>query len=906
MYIFLAAALAMQAPQQVADAKPVRPHTTVTDKTPASTPTSSSPEHDTAAPKARAARLTGSINIDGQLNDAAWAAAPVVTDLHQTNPNEGVAPSLRTEVRVLFDNEYIYVGARMFDDQPNKIVGRLARRDSETGSDYILIQFDPYHNHNGDASFSLTPSGLRWDGGNGDVSWDPVWEGKAHVDSLGWTAEMRIPFSQLRFKPGSKADWGFQVERFINRLNENDTWSFWKRSEQGGPARWGHIEGIESPSKVPGRAELMPYVASVGQLHANVAANDPFAHKREGSARAGLDMKYQVTSTLTLSATVNPDFGQAEVDPAVVNLSAFETFFDEKREFFIEGRDKFGFGTVWCFTCSNYNSLSMLSTRRIGRAPQAGSLANGDYVNVPEQTTILGAAKLTGRTSKGWNIGVLNAVTAREKADIRVGVNKLEQEVEPATNYFVGRAKRDLEHGNLRVGGIFTSVTRNFSDDAVKSLLNAHSEGMGADAEYWWHNRTYHLLAQYVATNISGTPAAVLRAQRSSARYFQRPDRGNGSNGLFSDAYDTTLTSMRGFGSYMRVAKEGGSMRWETSFETKSPGLENNDIANLTRADLILMHGNLNKRWLKPTKYYRNANLTVGGQQQFNYDGDLTARQAHASGYLELPNYWSIGAWGALKPDVLDDRKTRGGPVVGAPGERDMEINMSGDGRKPIAWAVGYNNYQDVAGGHYTGGYASLQLRPRSNVQIELGPNYSLSKAPTQYIRSVTDATATNFYGKRYVFSSIESKTLSMDTRLNVTFTPTMSLQLFAQPFISSNAFSDYKQFAQVRDWKTQTYGKDVGTVTRNGKTITIDPDGVGPAASFSVQDPNFTFRSLRGNAVFRWEYKPGSTLYLVWTQDRSSEYDAGDLNFGRDRRALFSSPADHVFLVKVNYWLPM
>ncbi|HUP89390.1 MAG TPA: DUF5916 domain-containing protein, partial [Longimicrobiales bacterium] len=402
MYIFLVAALAMQAPQQ----------------------------HD-SAPRAQAARLSGAITIDGNLNDAAWAAAPVIDKFVQRDPKEGEPASLRTEVRVLFDNEFLYIAARMFDDQPNKIVGRLARRDSETGSDNIFIQFDPYHNHNGDASFAISPGGLKWDGGNGDISWDPVWLGKTQVDSLGWTAELRIPFSQLRFKPGSKESWGFQVERYINRLNESDTWSYWKKGEQGGPARWGHIDGIEAPSKVPGRLELMPYVASVGQLHSEFDASDPFAHKSEGSARAGLDMKYQVTSTLTLSATVNPDFGQAEVDPAVVNLSAFETFFDEKREFFIEGRDKFGFGSMWCFTCSNMSSLSMLSTRRIGRAPQAASLAfgRGDYANVPDQTTILGAAKLTGRTSKGWNVGVLDAVTAREVADIRSGALNLKQEV---------------------------------------------------------------------------------------------------------------------------------------------------------------------------------------------------------------------------------------------------------------------------------------------------------------------------------------------------------------------------------------------------------------------------------------------------------------------------------------------
>lgn len=316
-----------------------------------STPPSNSPDHLTLAPKASAVRLNGEVHLDGRLDEAFWQTVPVITQLHQVRPSEGAAPTFRTEIRIAYDDEAIYVAARMYDDDPSKIVSRLARRDGDTGSDYILIQFDPYHNHNGDASFSLTAAGGRWDGGNGDVSWDPVWEGKANIDAEGWTAEMRIPFSQLRFRPGSTEDWGFQIERYTNRLNETSVFSFWKANESGGPSRWGHIAGIGAPSKVPGRLELLPYVSTQANLNGGeIDANDPFASKRESTARVGLDLKYQVTSTLTLSATINPDFGQAEVDPAVVNLSAFETFFDEKREFFIEGRDKFRFGSLWCFT----------------------------------------------------------------------------------------------------------------------------------------------------------------------------------------------------------------------------------------------------------------------------------------------------------------------------------------------------------------------------------------------------------------------------------------------------------------------------------------------------------------------------------------------------------------------------
>ncbi|HEY0305833.1 MAG TPA: DUF5916 domain-containing protein, partial [Longimicrobiales bacterium] len=812
-----------------------------------STPASSDATHATAAPAAMATRLSGTVSVDGRLDEAVWASVPAITQFHQTQPLQGAAPTQRTEVRVTFDDEAIYVAARMYDDQPQSIVARLARRDGETESDFILVQFDPYHNHNGDASFSLNAAGGRWDGGNGDISWDPVWEGKTQIDSLGWTAEMRIPFSQLRFRPGSTEPWGFQVERYTNRLNERSVFSYWQSNESGGPSRWGHINGIIAPSRVPGRLELLPYIVTQREVHGDVDESNPFLSTTEDLVRIGGDLKYQLTSTLTLSATINPDFGQAEVDPAVVNLSAFETFFDEKREFFIEGRDKFGFGSLWCFTCSNASSLSMLSTRRIGRVPQAGALAfnRGQYVDIPDATTILGAAKLTGRTSQGWNVGVLNAVTARESARVFDGTDEFEQEVEPATNYFVARVNRELKGGNLTVGGIFTSVFRNFDDAALEQRLNSHAEGVGVNTEYWWKNRMYHLIAQGAVTSINGEPAAILRAQHASARYWQRPDREQGSNGFFTNEYDPNLTYMRGYGSYIRMAKEGGDLRWEGSFNIRSPGFENNDIANLSRVDYMWLHGNINRRWTRPTKHYRFINLTFGGQRQYNYDGDMNAGQVHFSGYYEAPFYWWFSTYTQWRPEAMDERRLRGGPVVQLASERYNSISFGTDRRKKVYFEFfpSYGVTGDGGNSLSMGSYMTIQ--PRSNVSISFGPNYNDSESKAQYVREVTDATAASFYGKRYVFSDVHSKTLSMDTRLNVTFTPTMSLQVFAQPFVSSNNFTNFKEYARTRDSEKLIYGRDVGTIqetftAQGARRYLIDPDGAGAATSFTVDDPNF------------------------------------------------------------------
>ena len=877
------------------------------------TPPSSDPSHATLAPRAQAERIEASIDVDGELNEAIWASVPAITNFTQRDPNPGQPATLRTEVRIAYDDEAIYIGARMHDDQPQNIVGRLARRDADTGSDFVLISFDAFHNHNGDASFSMNPSGTRWDGVNGDVNANLVWEGETNIDAQGWTAEFRIPFSQLRFNPGSAENWGLQIERFTNRLNEFNVWSYWAREDQGGPSRWGHLEGIATPSSIPGRIELLPYVVSIAQLHGEIDGDDPFASESEATFRAGMDLKYQLTSNLTLSATVNPDFGQAEVDPAVVNLSAFETFFDEKREFFIEGRDKLGFGNLWCFTCSNTSSLSMLHTRRIGRTPQAVGLAfnAGDYVDAPDATTILGAAKLTGRTAGGWNIGALNAVTDREHADIALGTDRFEQEIEPLTNYFVGRVSREMQDGNLEVGGIFTSVVRNFDDDALRTRLNAHSEGLGFDGEYWWGDRNYHWLGQVAFTQISGDEEAILARQQSSARYFQRPDRGNGSNGIFSDAFDPEMTQMRGYGLYSRVAKEGGQWRWEAGTNVRSPGFENNDIAFLSRTDFIFTHGSLNRRLTEATSWYRQGGMTMGAQQEMNFDGDITQRQVSVSGWIQLPNFWQTGLFTFVRPETMDDRATRGGPVVGNAREYVVNHWINTNSNRPVVLGLS-NEYFWIEDGSYSRTSSfDVTWKPLSNVSVSLEPSWNQYRGTAQFVTSVEDETAEDFYGTRYVFGDIDQTTLSMNTRLNVTFTPTMSLELFAQPFISSNDFGNYKEFEQPREWERLVYGEDIGTVSvveddAGSREVTIDPDGDGAAASFSFTEPDFTARSLRGNAVFRWEYVPGSTLFLVWTQDRYSELNEGALDFGRDRGALFDTAGNHVFLVKLNYWLPL
>ena len=867
--------------------------------------------HLVPPPLVRAVPLAGEIRLDGRLDEPVWQAAPAATDFRQNQPKEGEPATQRTEVRFAFDGAALYVGARMFDDSGAAGVRtRLVRRDGQANADYLEVIFDTYHDHIGRLFFQVNPSGVRNDanglGGGGDESWDPVWEVKTAIDSLGWTAEMRIPFAQLRYPATHDPQtWGIQIWRQENRLNELSQWAFWGLTETGGPPRFGHLEGLVI-QRAPGRAEILPYM--VGRsANAPGDAADPFYDPHALDGRVGADAQVLLTSNLTLNATVNPDFGQVEVDPAVVNLSAFETFFEERRPFFVEGAGYFGLGGLNCFFCSNVSSLSMVSTRRIGRQPQMPAMRDtaDRYADVPDNTTILGAAKLSGRTPTGWSIGVLDAVTKREQATVqRSDSSRIGVTVEPFTNYFVGRVAKDLRGGAIVLRAMGTSVVRDASDPFIAGRLSRHSEAFGFGTDMWFRKRDFHLMAQVAGTQVTGDSTAILRLQRASARYFQRPDRHNGGNGFLSDAYDSSLTSLRGFGAYARFARESGKLLWEISTNLRTPGFDNNDITFFSRADYWYMGANIFPQWTKPTTWYRQLFFIAGGQQQYNFDGDLTERQLQLFGYIQPLNYWNIQGFWIHRPDVFDDRLTRGGPVVRRPGVNFWSMNVSTDSRKNITLEGGADLGCTRDGDCSRSVNLSVQLRPASNISLSVGPSIGHDETSVQYVTTVPDPTASAFYGNRYVFADLVQNSIGMNTRFNVTFSPTMTLELFVQPLIVSGAFSRYKEYAAPRGLRRLVYGVDVGTDTPVAAGDSIDPDGAGPANGFIIPPLDFTFRSLRGNAVLRWEYRPGSTIYLVWTRSGESSLGRGSIDFGDDAGALFRGPSENIFLIKINYWL--
>jgi hypothetical protein len=876
------------------------------------TPVAAGP-HAQPAPSIGAVRLTSPVTVDGKLDEEVWRTAPAATEFRQSQPDEGKPATQRTEVRFAYDDQAIYVGARMFDSLGAKGVRtRLLRRDAmtENDSDILLLTFDSYHDHVSTYNFWVNPSASKRDG-TGDPTWDPVWQTSTRIDSLGWTAELRIPFSQLNFSRAIDQTWGVQIMRFAHRLNERTHFAWWPNNESGGPQRYGHLEGIRITDR-PRGFEVLPYTVARARYVRPADPTNPFTKSNDKDYRVGGDLKYRLTSNLTLNATFNPDFGQVEVDPAVVNLSAFETFFPERRPFFIENANAFSFGSFSCFFCSNVSSLSMFYTRRIGRSPQL--FPAGRYVDMPENATILGAGKITGRTSNNYRIGVLDAVTKQERADViaidpATGArSEFAGLAEPLTNYFVARTRKDFRGGQYFVGGIATSTDRFTDDSLAKARLSRNARSLGFDWYSATKDRRYTFFGQSALTNVNGSTTAIDRLQRSSARYFQRPDRKSGSNGLFSDAYDPKATSLTGYGGYARVAKESGTWLWESMVNFRSPGFEVNDIAFNTRADYLWMNANFARSITKPGPIFRNYFAVASFQQQYNYDGDLTDREFAVGNFSQLKNFWFLNAFSIYTPDLYDDAALRGGPVIKKRGYLYNSLQITTDARKPISLSWNSNYQFRHKGPPSYGSSLTTTWKPTSQVQLSLGPSFNKNQGLAQFVTAGADSTAKSFFGRRYIFAGITQRQLAMNTRANVTFTPTLTLEVFAQPLIASGDYKTFRQFVAPRRPEFHDFvpGTELTSTTSNGtKVYTVDVDGPsGPAQAVSFGDPNFNFRSLRGNAVLRWEYLPGSTLYFVWQQNRSDTDPIGDFRFGRDRTALFSAHPDNIFLVKASYWI--
>lgn len=873
-------------------------------------------------PTVTASRVDGSISLDGVLNEDVWQSAKPATVFTQLDPFEGESATQGTQVFILYDDEALYVGAILTDGNP--ISTRLGRRDGFLmDTDWLTVSLDSYNDHRTGFKFEINPSGVRGDEAlsagqdrHGDSSWDPVWEAKTNVTETGWSAELRIPFSQLRFGNAEEQVWGIQITRDIARNREKQLFSFTPKDEAGGIAKYGHLEGIRDLPPPKG-LELLPYIQSRAEFgpidqDADIGFNNPYRDGSDFFYGLGFDLKYRLSSNLTMGATINPDFGQVEVDPAVVNLTAFETRFEEKRPFFVEGAGIFAFGQgggggggggmmrMFGGGGGGGGSTQLLYSRRIGGRPQGDVPYDAVYEDIPDATTILGAAKLTGQTASGWSLGLMEAVTGQEMADfIDASGQNQDMAVAPRTNFLVARARKDYRDGQSAFGAIATAVNRDLGSDALATELRSSAYSGGLDLFHEWGDRAWAFSGQLAGSRIAGEPEVITDAQTSSARYYERPDAGH-------IELDPDATSLTGYTGSLEVKKQAGlHWRGNAQFSFTSPGFEVNDLGFQRDADRRELEGQIQYQENRPGDVFRRVEVSAEPEASWNFDGDRLDTKVSFRANFTWLNYWSSRFNYDRTLGSMDDRLTRGGPLAKKPSGHKVSYNQTTDFSKPITGFANVSYEWDEAGRDNTSYFANLSLKTSSTWELSLGPRLSYTNAVAQYVGDEDDPEATHTFGARYLFADLEQTTLSMDTRLNVTFTPNLTLELYAQPFIATGDYGQLKELAAPGTFEFTRYGVDAGVVTLDddGDAL-VDPDGPGPAEAFTIYNKDFSRVSLRGTGVIRWEWRPGSTLFFVWQQNRSRSEDFGDFDLARDAADLFDGDSHNVFMVKATYWL--
>lgn len=819
-------------------------------------------------PVAVAKRTEVRIAVDGLLDEPAWLAAAPVTRFTQVDPREGEPVSQPTEVRILYDSDAIYFGVRAWDD--GQITARLGRRDMELqDSDWFGVVIDSYHDHQTGFSFDVNPGGVKRDavksmtpggGERDDLSWDGVWEVATSVDSMGWTAEYRIPFSQIRFRNQQRHRWGLQLERVIGRNKEYAVSAFTPKDESGGIPAFGHLEGVRNIR--PGsRLEVLPY--AVARTEHVDPGDNPFRDGSEQRATGGVDLLYRVTSNLTLNATINPDFGQVEVDPAVVNLGVYETFFDEKRPFFIEGSEIFQF-------TGGTSGGRLFYTRRIGRSPQ--TKPSTSEADVPAETTILGAAKLSGRTS-GWSIGTLTAVTAEERARYLTGDGIAETMVaEPMTGYFVGRARREMRAGLTSLGAMMTVVRRDLSTDLLRERLKSGAYAAGIDFNHEFAGRFWAVSGNVIGSRVEGTRDAIARVQWASNHYFQRPDADHLE-------VDETATSLTGYSASLSIDKISGQ-HWLLGIAgaITAPEYEVNDLGFAYRTDRRDVSAYLTYREVQPSSFFRNWSLTGRFRNEMNFANQTILRMAVARFQFRHLSFWGGGVGAMRSFRANDDRSTRGGPIVVRPAHYSFTGNFYTDGRKALILNGGGRIQLDEYEGFVYDGRLGISLRPSSRWSLSVGPRFTKNRIAAQYVTTLAGDGFAATYDRGYVFARLNQTEVALETRFNFTFRPGLTLETYVQPLVSAG---DY------------------------GQPKYLETPGTFDFAQYNQlgYEPDFNVRSLRGNAVLRWEWRPGSNIYLAWQQRRYDTGSAGGFDFRRDVGAVFDACADNIFLIKVSYW---
>ena len=827
-------------------------------------------------------------SIDGNLADSIWESAEWATNFIEVNPDENTDPSEQTKFKILYDQKHLYIALKALDSEPETITNRLSRRDGFVG-DRINVLIDSYHDLRTGFLFTVTAAGVRGDefitdnGNNIDASWNPIWSAKALIDNEGWTAEMKIPLSQLRFSNDPNQVWGLNVVRNYFKNNELSAWNRIPIGAAGWVSEAGKLKGLKNikPQK---QIEIQPFVVTKLDRYEAEAGN-PYADGNDFNLNTGLDAKIGITNDLTLDVTINPDFGQVEADPAAINLDGFEIFNRDQRPFFVENKNIFDYRFA-----DNRNNLFF--SRRIGTSPQVNLETTDEaFVNQPQNTTILGAAKFSGKTKNGWSIGVLESMTSKEFTEISTNGNTSESLAEPFTNYLVGRVQKDFNKKNTFFGGMFTATNRFITPEVSELRKSAYSGGI--DFTHQWKNRAYFMEANIVMSHVQGSKEAIKLTQENLTHLFNRVDATHLE-------VDPNRTSLTGTGGRFGIGKVGGQhWNYNAGFKWVSPELELNDIGFLRSADEMIQYANLRYRSIKPTGVFRDFNVRFNQFSAFDFEGNHNRIQYQINGSASFLNNWEIDFGLAHKPRIFSNSILRGGPRWRFSKENFQFFFVGSDRRKNFNGTIGLIHSQAKENNFSLLKFESeLNYQPTNAFNISLSPEYSISKNQTQYVTQ-SDYNSDS----RYVLGTIDNHTLTASVRLDYTINPNLSIQYYGQPFISRGRYKDFKYVTNpVAERLTERFQLyDSNQINLSGNDFQVDENRDG-TMDYSFSNPDFSYVQFNSNLVLRWEYIPGSELFLVWSQGVKSSVSSSDGLFEGFETGILDERPQNIFLLKATY----
>ena len=848
-------------------------------------------------------QLNGTITVDGILDEEAWNAVEWGGDFTQWQPNEGKPPSQPTNFKILYDEKFLYIAYRCHDVAPDSIIKRMGRRDEFPG-DWVEINIDSYHDQRTAFSFTLSVSGVRNDefvsnnGNNWDASWNPIWFAKTHIDDKGWSAEAKIPLSQLRYGNESEKVWGFQIMRRLFRKEERSTWQYIPQNSGVWVSRFGELHGLKN-IPMHRQVEIAPYVTAQADKYKREEGN-PFAKGFDKKINAGLDGKLAITNDLILDFTINPDFGQVEADPSQVRIDGFQNFFEERRPFFIESRNIFDYQLTGSEAGGDYDADLLFYSRRIGSSPHGyANLSTGEYIKSPQNTSILGAAKFSGKTKKGWSIGILESITERERATIDHNGERRKELVEPLTNYFVGRLQKDIKSGNTIIGGIITGVNR---DHGLNDILHRSAYSGGLDFLHYWKSRTWYIRGNMVFSHVQGSKQAILNTQTAFEHLFQRADASEAS-------VDSSRTSLTGMGGTVRFGKIGGKsgkggqvFKFETGVTLRSPGLELNDIGFMLTSNEINHFTWAGLHFQKPFSIFRTARLNYNHWSRWDYSGKFIYQAFNVNSHATFKNNWQSGTGVTWAAFGISNNALRGASAIRRLPGLGHSLYTTTDYRKKVYANLNLFNFwgfKNLMRNKELG--LSISIQPLDALRISLGGNYSYNwRKQDQFVSNVAYNNTI-----RSIVGEVKQKTLRFTSRITYNITPELTFQYYAQPFITRPR---YDHFAYVTNPLAKNIEDRFHVFNSNQISFSNDQYAVDENADgtidYNFSKPDFNFVQFRSNLIVRWEYKAGSELYLVWSQGNTPDA-FGDLDTPIGKSLFenaFAEQARNIFLIKWTY----